>query len=216
MQLGFGVAPIEAYVRTQTGRYLDPWYKRLRDAYIATMADMGVTTDLGGQEFLEAMARSKSVDPTMALLATAIKATAKGGIGKLRQRSRGQVPYYEEYPALKRETWRSDIRAAVLATQRVGLHRKLLKTAAAAGVYPVAIGTDAIVYPSPGPSPWTSCHPSSGEICAGADEIPSQAGEGLHQESGGAPGRLPQDGAALPLGRLHQAEQAHTEGQAVL
>ncbi|MEH0415997.1 telomere-associated protein Tap [Streptomyces sp. B21-083] len=153
VELGFDVTPIEAHVRTRTGRYLDAWYKRLRDAYITTMADLGVTTDLTGQEFLDAMNRSKSVDPTMNLLATAIKATAKGGIGKLRQRSRGQVPYYEEYPALKRETWRPDIRAAVLANQRVGLHRKLMKTAAAADLYPVSIGTDAIVYPSPGPSP---------------------------------------------------------------
>ncbi|MFJ9683938.1 telomere-associated protein Tap [Streptomyces sp. NPDC101194] len=153
VELGFEVVPVEAYVRTQTGRYLDAWYKRLRDAYVATMADLGVTTDLGGQEFLDAMARSRSVDPTMALLAGAIKATAKGGIGKLRQRSRGQVPYYEPWPALARETWRPDIRAAVLASQRIGLHRKLMKTAAAAELYPVAIGTDAIVYPSPGPSP---------------------------------------------------------------
>ncbi|WP_327180318.1 helix-turn-helix domain-containing protein (plasmid) [Streptomyces sp. NBC_01335] len=153
VELGFDVAPIEAYVRTQTGRYLDAWYKRLRDAYVDTMADMGVTTDLQGQEFLEAMARRKQVDPTMALLETAIKATAKGAIGKLRQRSRGQVPYYEPYPALDRVTWRPDIRAAVLAAQRVGLHRKLMKTAAAADLYPVAIGTDAIVYPSSGPSP---------------------------------------------------------------
>ncbi|MFJ2136457.1 telomere-associated protein Tap [Streptomyces sp. NPDC087845] len=153
VELGFDVAPIKAYVRTQTGRYLDAWYKRLRDAYVETMADMGVTTDLGGQEFLDAMARRKQIDPTMALLETAIKATAKGGIGKLRQRSRGQVPYYEPYPALKRETWRPDIRAAVLANQRVGLHRKLMKTAAAADLYPVSIGTDAIVYPSSGPSP---------------------------------------------------------------
>nr|BBJ47747.1 hypothetical protein SAVMC3_03760 [Streptomyces avermitilis] len=44
----------------------------------------------GGQEFLDAMARRKQVDPTMALLETAIKATAKGGIGKLRQRSRAR------------------------------------------------------------------------------------------------------------------------------
>ncbi|NEA00539.1 transcriptional regulator, partial [Streptomyces sp. SID10116] len=153
VELGFDVAPIEAYVRTQTGRYLDSWYRRLRDAYVETMADMGVTTDLQGQEFLEAMARRKQVDPTMALLETAIKATAKGAIGKLRQRSRGQVPYYEPYPALDRWTWRPDIRAAVLANQRTGLHRKLMKTAAAADLYPVAIGTDAIVYPSPGPSP---------------------------------------------------------------
>ncbi|MFG2220492.1 telomere-associated protein Tap [Streptomyces sp. NPDC048685] len=153
VELGFDVAPIEAYVRTQTGRYLDAWYKRLRDAYVATMADLGVTTALSESEFLEAMARRKQVDPTMALLETAIKATAKGAIGKLRQRSRGQVPYYEPYPALNRETWRPDIRAAVLANQRTGLHRKLMKTAAAADLYPVAIGTDAIVYPSPGPSP---------------------------------------------------------------
>ncbi|MFF4227464.1 telomere-associated protein Tap [Streptomyces abikoensis] len=153
VELGFDVAPIEAYVRTQTGRYLDGWYKRLRDAYVATMADLGVTTDLTGAEFLEAMARSKQVDPTMSLLVGAIKATAKGGIGKLRQRNRGQVPYGEAWPALARETWRPDIRAAVLANQRIGIHRKLLRTAAAANLYPVAIGTDAIVYPSSGPSP---------------------------------------------------------------
>jgi DNA-binding transcriptional regulator YiaG len=153
VELGFAVAPIEAYVRLQSGRYLDPWYNRLRDAYVTVMADLGVTTAMSGHEFLEAMARSKNTDPTMALLAKAIKATAKGGIGKLRQRNRGQVPYYEPWPALKRETWRPDIRAAVLASQRVGIHRKLMKTAAAADLYPVAIGTDAIVYPSPGPSP---------------------------------------------------------------
>ena len=117
------------------------------------MADLGVTTKMGDQEFLEAMARSKHTGPRKALLAKAIKATAKGGIGKLRQRNRGQVPYYEPWPALKRETWRPDIRAAVLANQRVGIHRKLMKTAAAAALYPVAIGTDAIVYPSTGPSP---------------------------------------------------------------
>ncbi|MFH8857232.1 telomere-associated protein Tap [Streptomyces rochei] len=153
VELGFEVAPVEAYVRTRTGRYLDAWYKRLRDAYVTTMADLGVTTGLGGTEFLDAMARSRQSDPVMALLAGAIKATAKGGIGKLRQRNRGQVPYHEPWPALERETWRPDIRAAVLANQRIGLHRKLMKTAAAADLYPVAVGTDAVVYPSPGPTP---------------------------------------------------------------
>ncbi|MGW0931044.1 telomere-associated protein Tap [Streptomyces sp. NPDC002644] len=152
-ELGFDVAPLEAYVRTRTGRYLDPWYKRLRDAYVSTMADLGVTTDLGGQEFLDAMARSRDADPALALVLKAVKATAKGGIGKLRQRNRGQVPYYEPWPALERPTWRPDIRAAVLAGVRVSMHRKMMKTAATAGVYPVAIGTDALVYPSPGPSP---------------------------------------------------------------
>ncbi|MFG2640141.1 hypothetical protein ACGFYP_04065 [Streptomyces sp. NPDC048370] len=41
MEHGFDVAPIETHVRTQTGRYLDAWYKRLRDAYVETMADLG-------------------------------------------------------------------------------------------------------------------------------------------------------------------------------
>ncbi|MGJ5756556.1 telomere-associated protein Tap [Streptomyces puniciscabiei] len=153
VELGFDVAPIEAYVRTRTGRYLDPWYKRLRDAYIATMADLGVSTAMDGEEFLHAMARSRHADPTLALVLKAIKATAKGGIGKLRQRNRGQVPYYEPWPALSRPTWRPDIRAAVLSTVRVSMHRKIMKTAAATDLYPVAIGTDALVYPSPGPGP---------------------------------------------------------------
>ncbi|GGW85975.1 hypothetical protein GCM10010320_79680 [Streptomyces caelestis] len=43
------------------------------------MEDVGVTTTMGGSEFLEAMARSKQVDPTMALPEKAIKATVKGG-----------------------------------------------------------------------------------------------------------------------------------------
>ncbi|MGW7441278.1 telomere-associated protein Tap [Streptomyces sp. NPDC054849] len=154
VQLGFDVAPIEAYVRTETGRYLDPWYDRLRDAYLATMADLGVTPGMDDHEFLEAMAAVKDGDPALKLLLKAIKATAKGGIGKLRQRnSRGEVPFYEPWPALERETWRPDIRAAVLSTVRVIMHRKMMKTAAAADIYPVAIATDCIVYPSNGPSP---------------------------------------------------------------
>lgn len=28
------------------GRYLDTWYGRLRDAYLATMADLGVHADM--------------------------------------------------------------------------------------------------------------------------------------------------------------------------
>lgn len=84
------------------------------------MADRGVTTKMGSQKFLDAIAVHKQADPTMALLLNAIKSTAKGSIGKLRQRSRGQVPYYEPWPTLKRETWRPDIRAAVLSTVRIG------------------------------------------------------------------------------------------------
>ncbi|MDX2632553.1 transcriptional regulator, partial [Streptomyces scabiei] len=217
VELGFDVAPIEAYVRTQTGRYLDSWYKRLRDAYVETMADMGVTTDLTGSEFLEAMARRKQVDPTMALLETAIKATAKGGIGKLRQRSRGQVPYYEEYPALKRETWRPDIRAAVLANQRVGLHRKLMKTAAAADLYPVSIGTDAIVYPSPGPSPLDVLpHTPEGKPAPGTFRLGVSPGMVKHQGTQTvlwAEAQFEERGGVFNISNLIKTDQSAGEGE---
>ncbi|WPO75639.1 MULTISPECIES: helix-turn-helix transcriptional regulator [unclassified Streptomyces] len=152
VELGFEVRPVEAYVRHEHGGYLDAWYQRLRDAYMETMADLGVVSGMEEHAFLEAMAASKSVDPEMALVLKAIKATAKGGIGKLRERPRG-TPMFEPWPALERKEWRPDIRAAVLATTRVNMHRKMMKVAAAADIYPVAIGTDCVVYPSPGPSP---------------------------------------------------------------
>ncbi|MEW2403592.1 helix-turn-helix transcriptional regulator [Streptomyces sp. NPDC046862] len=217
VELGFDVAPIEAYVRTKTGRYLDPWYKRLRDAYVTTMADLGVTTAMGGSEFLEAMARSKDVDPTMALLVNAIKSTAKGGIGKLRQRNRGQMPYYEPWPALARETWRPDIRAAVLSSVRVGMHRKLMKTAAAVGLYPVAIGTDAIVYPSTGPSPLDVLpYMDDGKPVPGTFRLGISPGMVKHQGTRTvlwAEQQFEEHGGVFNLANLIKTDQAAGEGE---
>ncbi|MFE6530522.1 telomere-associated protein Tap [Streptomyces rochei] len=217
VELGFDVAPIEAYVRTQTGRYLDPWYKRLRDAYVATMADLGVTTTMGGQEFLDAMARSKDADPALALVLKAIKATAKGGIGKLRQRNRGQVPYYEPWPALERKTWRPDIRAAVLSSVRVSMHRKMLKTAAAAGVYPVAIGTDALVYPSPGPSPLDFLpHTPEGKPAPGSFRLGVSPGMVKHQGTQTvlwAEQQFEEQGGVFNIANLIKTDPAAGEGE---
>ncbi|MEV6128920.1 helix-turn-helix transcriptional regulator [Streptomyces violaceusniger] len=154
VELGYGVAPTEAYVRPDNGRYLDAWYTRLRDAYIATMADLGVTTGMGPREFLTAMDGHRRTDPQLAIVLSAIKATVKGGIGKLRERPRGGGwRPGQPWPALQRPTWRPDIRAAVIAKARVNMHRKMLKTAAVTGQYPVAVLSDCAVYPSDGPSP---------------------------------------------------------------
>ncbi|WP_331736489.1 helix-turn-helix transcriptional regulator (plasmid) [Streptomyces canus] len=217
VELGFDVAPIEAYVRLESGRYLDPWYKRLREAYIETMADLGVTTDMGGQEFLDAMAVHKQVDPTMALLLNAIKSTAKGGIGKLRQRNRGQVPYYEEWPALKRETWRPDIRAAVLSTVRIGMHRKILKTAAVTGRYPVAIGTDCIVYPSTGQSPLNVLpYTDEGKPVPGTFRLGVSPGMVKHQGTQTvlwAEAQFEEAGAVFNLANLIKTDHSAGEGE---
>lgn len=152
-ELGADVRPLEAWLRPESGPYLDPWYERLRDAYLATMADLGVTKDLTEEQFLEAMERHKQADPALAAVLSAIKATVKGGIGKLRERPQGaRHRAGERWPALERPTWRPDIRAAVIAAARVNMHRKMARMAAA-GHYPLAVLSDCVVYPSPGPSP---------------------------------------------------------------
>ncbi|GAA3043296.1 telomere-associated protein Tap [Streptomyces glomeratus] len=154
VELGYEVAPLEAYIRPSSGRYLDGWYKRLRDAYIATMGDLGVPEDLTPEQFLAAMDGCKQRDEQMAIVLSAIKATVKGGIGKLRERPRGGGwRPGRPWPALSRPTWRPDIRAAVISRARINMHRKMLALAAATGRYPVAILSDCAVYAADGPSP---------------------------------------------------------------
>lgn len=153
-ELGYEVRPIEAYVRYDNGRYLDGWYNRLRDAYLATMADLGVPADLPPADFLTAMDGYKERDPQLTIVVTAIKATVKGGLGKLRERPRGEGwRPGEPWRALARPTWRPDIRAAVISRTRVNLHRKIVKHAAFTGQYPVAILSDCVVYAADGTSP---------------------------------------------------------------
>ncbi|MFE9099044.1 telomere-associated protein Tap [Streptomyces sp. NPDC007264] len=153
-ELGYNVAPLEGYLRRETGAYLDPWHDRLKNAYVDTLADLGVTTDLDDRAFLAAMERHKDTDPAMAAVLAAIKATVKGGIGKLRERPQGRkYKEGEPWPALQRPTWRPDIRAAVISKARVNMHRKLRNMAAMTGLYPLAVLSDCVVYPSPGASP---------------------------------------------------------------
>ncbi|AZM64297.1 MULTISPECIES: telomere-associated protein Tap [unclassified Streptomyces] len=154
VELGYPVTPLEAYLRYEHGPYLDAWYTRLRDAYVATMADLGITPGMPAEQFLAAMAGHQHTDPVIAAVLSAIKATVKGGLGKLRERARsGGWRPGEPWPALARPTWRPDIRAAVIAGARINMHRKMLKLATHADLYPVAILSDCAVYPSDGPSP---------------------------------------------------------------
>ncbi|PSM39091.1 transcriptional regulator [Streptomyces dioscori] len=154
VELGYDVTPTEAWVRYENGRYLDGWYNRLRDAYLATMADLGVGADLAPADFLAAMDGYRSRDPQLAIVVSAIKATVKGGLGKLRERPRGEGwRPGEPWRALSRPTWRPDIRAAVISRTRINLHRKIVKHAAFTGQYPVAVLSDCVVYAAGGPSP---------------------------------------------------------------
>ncbi|MGW3835144.1 telomere-associated protein Tap [Streptomyces microflavus] len=154
VELGYDVTPVEAWVRPRSGRFLDGWYKRLRDAYVATMADLGVAEKLSPGGFLEAMDGYKGRDPELGIVVDAVKMTVKGGIGKLQEKARGGgwVPG-QAWPALARPTWRPDIRAAVISRARINMHRKMIALAAATGRYPVAVLSDCAVYTADGPSP---------------------------------------------------------------
>ena len=154
VELGYDVAPLQAWVRHEKGRFLDNWYKRLRHAYIDTMADLGVGEKLPPPQFLQAMDGHKQRDPEMAIVLDAIKSTVKGGIGKLRERAHGGGwKPGQPWPALSRPTWRPDIRAAVISRARINMHRKMVALAAATGQYPVAVLSDCAVYAADGPSP---------------------------------------------------------------
>ncbi|MFF3753291.1 telomere-associated protein Tap [Streptomyces sp. NPDC002018] len=153
-ELGHNVAPLEAYLRRETGAYLDPWHDRLRTAYVDTLADLGVTKDLSDTEFLAAMERHKRADPALAAVLAAIKGTVKGGIGKLFEGPQGKgYRDGDPWPAMRRPTWRPDIRAAVISKARVNMHRKLTNMAKMTGLFPLAVLSDCVVYPSPGDSP---------------------------------------------------------------
>ncbi|MER7720053.1 helix-turn-helix domain-containing protein [Streptomyces flaveolus] len=149
VELGHDVAPLEAYLRHESGAYLDPWHDRLKSALLATMEDLGVTAGMPDHAFLAAMDRIPQGDPAARAVLAAIKATAKGGIGKLRSRARG-VHYVrgERWPELERPTWRPDIRAAVISKARINMHRKM-RHMAGAGLFPLGVLSDCVVYPAP-------------------------------------------------------------------
>ncbi|MGW5852009.1 telomere-associated protein Tap [Streptomyces sp. NPDC055254] len=153
VELGIDVQPIAAWLRPESGGYLDLWHNRLRDAYMATLADLGVTADMDEEAFLKTMSTIKERDPEAVALLSAIKQTAKGGIGKMRERPQGKrAGKFAPWPALKRPTWRPDIRAAVISAARVGAHRKMTKTWAATGLVPLAVLSDCVIYPSGHPT----------------------------------------------------------------
>ncbi|GAA2780815.1 telomere-associated protein Tap [Kitasatospora aburaviensis] len=155
VELGATVRPLEGWLRHEHGPYLDPWHKRLRQAYIDTMAALGVPLTLADSDpvaFLDAMANLKQGDPAELAVLHAIKQTAKGTIGKMRERPRGHgYKPGERWAALERPTWDPLMRALVIDTATVNLHRKLRKMAGHTGLYAFAVLSDCVVFAAPGP-----------------------------------------------------------------
>ncbi|WP_030762524.1 telomere-associated protein Tap [Streptomyces griseus] len=181
-ELGYRVEPLEAWLRPDSGRYLDAWYKRLRDAYMATMADLGVPDGLPPEDFLAAMDGHKERDPDAAIVLDAVKGTVKFGLGKLQQKAAGGgwTPG-QPWPALSRPTWRPDIRATVISRARVGMHRKMTALAAATGRYPVSVLSDCAVYAANGPSPLDVLPYTGGRTIPGSFRIGASPGMVKHE-----------------------------------
>ncbi|MFI6849688.1 hypothetical protein ACIBJD_34650 [Kitasatospora sp. NPDC050467] len=155
LELGARVQPTEGWLRHEHGPYLDPWYKRLRQAYVDTMAALGVPLTLADRDpvaFLDAMAAVKQGDPAELAVLTAIKQTAKGTIGKMRERPHGHgYKPGERWAALDRPTWDPLMRALVIDTATVNFHRKLLRMADDTGLHCFAVLSDCAVFAAPGP-----------------------------------------------------------------
>ncbi|MFF7385271.1 telomere-associated protein Tap [Streptomyces griseoluteus] len=153
IELGHNVEIQEAYVRPEYGAFLDPWHDRLRTALLETMAELGVEPGMDDAAFLAAMEEARHGDPAARAVLTAVKATAKGGIGKLQSRARG-LNYVrgERWPELERPTWRPDIRAAIISKARINMHRKM-RAMASVGLFPLGVLSDCVVYPAPTASP---------------------------------------------------------------
>ncbi|MCY0961460.1 transcriptional regulator [Streptomyces sp. H27-H5] len=153
VELGIDVQPLAAWLRPEAGGYLDLWHNRLRAAYMDTLADLGVTDGMDEGEYVAAMAAIRERDPESVALLSAIKQVAKGGIGKMRERPQGRREGRNApWPALKRPTWRPDIRAAVISNSRTGQHRKIVKTWLATGAVPLAVLADCVLYASAYPT----------------------------------------------------------------
>ncbi|MFJ2194172.1 telomere-associated protein Tap [Kitasatospora sp. NPDC087861] len=156
LELGAQVRPLEGWLRHEHGPYLDPWHKRLRAAYLDTMAALDVPLDLADRDplaFLDAMAALKATgDPAELAVLTAIKQTAKGTIGKFRERPRGHgYKPGERWAALERPTWDPLMRALVIDTATINFHRKLRRMAGDTGLHAFAVLSDCAVFAAPGP-----------------------------------------------------------------
>lgn len=185
VELGAEVRPMEAWVRETHSPYLQPWYETLRDAYLTVMAELGVTQDLDDERFLAAMAHYKDGDPLLVTLANAIKGTAKSGIGKLRQRPNLGVQHVfgDPWHALRRKTWRPDIRAMILSKARTNMHRKMLNLATEANRYPLAVNNDCVVYATDGLSPLPVLLGPDGQPVRGGFRLGVNPGSVKHQGS---------------------------------
>ncbi|WP_376121656.1 telomere-associated protein Tap [Streptomyces yangpuensis] len=152
-ELGYDVAPTEAYVRYDNGRYLDGWYSRLRDAYLATLADLGVDADLAPPDFLAAMDGYKQRDPRWRSSPRPSRRPSRAAWASFASdpaaRAGGRASRGARWPG--RRGGRTSARRSSPAPGSTCTEKS--SSTAFTGQYPIAILSDCVVYAANGPSP---------------------------------------------------------------
>ena len=94
--------------------------------------------DLDEADFLAAMEQPQGADPAPRPPCSP-RSRPPSRAASASSANAPRAPRYrpgERWPALERPTWRPDIRAAVISAARVNMHRKMLKLADGAGLFP--------------------------------------------------------------------------------
>jgi hypothetical protein len=159
---GFDVATIaQAYVSTHTVSFLEEWTGRIRDAYKASMAVLGVVDGMEPGAFLAAYAARKDgaeQDAERAdalVLASAYKNIYKGGVGRWTYNAATIDDDAEWLERVAARWWyRPEVRFHIIAAARIALHRRMRKTLELTGLAPFMVNVDALMYASSEPSPF--------------------------------------------------------------
>ncbi|MFF9127971.1 helix-turn-helix domain-containing protein [Streptomyces sp. NPDC014889] len=144
--------PVQGWLRPgPTGPYLAPWYQHLRLARLAVLERLGITPAMDTPDLLAALAALPQAHAATRALLHALHATAEDAFAALAQPpTQPDQTALVTWPTPKEPTWRPDLRAAVHASARANLHRKVARTARS-GYFPLAVAGDHILYPTSTP-----------------------------------------------------------------
>lgn len=127
---------LEAWLWEDSGRLLEPWYKRLRDARTQLL-------DVAGDDPDSIAASGQAYQILKGVYTRSI---GTFGSVKVPRDQAGRLMWH----------YRPGWRQAIVGTSRANLLRKIVKYGTATGRWPVAVVTDTVIYASDDPNPVTA------------------------------------------------------------
>ncbi|MFD7161298.1 hypothetical protein ACFV9C_42400 [Kribbella sp. NPDC059898] len=153
LEAGHDVQIHEAWVWETSHRYLELWYKRLREARTSVLGRLD--------------------DPDANAVYKELKATWTHGIGNLAPQSKRPVRGKQNHDPMYRPDWRHQ----VIAMAKANLLRQIIKIFNATGRWPFAITVDALYYTATSPDPKTAWPGEDKQLGKGLGQFePERAG----------------------------------------